>query len=89
MDIENESTDTFYFVIYNGKDKSAIKVIDLAYSVDYERSDFPVVNKEDFQELEDAIEHAKALAEKYGLRYIPFESRYDSGLNESCNLSLD
>ncbi|WP_152390055.1 hypothetical protein [Azotobacter salinestris] len=36
-------SDTFYFVIYTGVDRSTIKVIDLANSVAYERSDWLAV----------------------------------------------
>ncbi|EKY4113616.1 TPA: hypothetical protein ACGW3M_001046 [Pseudomonas aeruginosa] len=81
--------DRFYFVAHPRGDRSAVKVIDLAECVRYERSEFAPVNDEDFYERDEAIEHAQALAAKYRLRYEPFESRYDKELNESYNLTLD
>jgi len=82
-------SETFYFVIHPKGDRSVVTVIDLAICMRYERSDWMAVNDEDFYGRDEAIEHARALAEKYKLRYEPFESRYDSQLNEPYNLTLD
>lgn len=84
-----DKNETFYFVIYKDSARESITVIDLAHCVAYERTEFPVVNDETFSTPEEAITHAKALAEKYGLGYIPFESRYDSAISEKMHLTLD
>lgn len=81
--------DTFYFVIHPSGDRSAVKVIDLASCVSNERSEWLAVNDQDFSERDEAIEYARGLAQKYGLRYVPFESRYNKDLNESYSLELD
>jgi hypothetical protein len=81
--------DTFYFVIHPAGDRSAVKVIDLSNSVSYERSEWLAVNDRDFTDRDEAIEHARGLAKKYGLNYVPFESRYNSELNEPYSLELD
>ncbi|MDG1581019.1 hypothetical protein [Pseudomonas sp. GOM6] len=83
------STDTFYFAIHPSGDRSTIQVIDLAYAVAYERSDWMAVNGEDFTDRDEAIFHAKALAKKYGLQYLPFSSRYDKELSEPSHLNLN
>lgn len=74
--------ETFYFVIFTNREETTLKVIDLAYSVDYQRNDWNVVDKKDFQDRDQAIAHAKDLALKHGLKYERFESRYNSALNE-------
>ena len=81
--------DTFYFVIHPGADRSAVQVMDLACCVDYERTDWLAVNDQNFYDRAEAIAHAKALAVKYGLQYIPFSSRYDNTLNERPSLDLN
>lgn len=81
--------DTFYFIIYTSRDRSSIKVIDLARIVDYQRNDWLAVNDENFNDPTMAIEYAKALAKQHGLVYEAFESRYDSSLNEKLFLTLD
>ena len=75
-------SDTFYFVIFTDASEQTLSVIDLAYCVDYERWDWNCVDGEDFNDLSEAIIHAKSLASKYGRKYRRFESRYDSNLNE-------
>lgn len=81
--------DTFYFVIHPRGDRSVVQVIDLANAVSYERSDWLAVNDQDFYDRDEAIQHARALAQKFGLSYEPFESRYNKELNESYSLTLD
>lgn len=74
-------SDTFYFVVMVDKGQ-ALTVIDLAYCVDYERDDWSSVDNENFTDPSSAINHARRLANRNGLAYRPFESRYDSYLNE-------
>lgn len=73
--------DEFYFVaLICGR--TAVTVIDLAYCVDYERDEWRVIDDTNFGDPEDAIRHARWFAKVTGLRYVPFESRYNSSLNE-------
>lgn len=74
--------DVFYFIAYPSGDTSKVTVIDLSYAVSYEREDWATVNDKDFTEHTDAIDYCRALAEKYNLEYIPFNSRYNSEYNE-------
>lgn len=81
-------SDTFYFVAYVEK-RETLTVIDLAYSVDYERDDWDVVNDENFTDPLEAIAYARALAKQHGLKYRLFDSRYHSSLSEKLQLTLD
>lgn len=72
----------FYFIVYSGGDESVLTVIDLSNVASYERDQFSPVNEDNYYELAEAINDAKALAKKYSLRYERFESRYNSELNE-------
>lgn len=85
MESNNE---TFYFVAYVDK-RTALTVIDLAFVVDYERSDWDCVNDENFHDRDEAIHYARKLAAKYGLEYRLFDSRYDESLNEHLFLTDD
>ena len=78
----NNNNDTFYFLAYPSGEKDKITVIDLAYCVDYERSDWCNVNDMTFYSHTEAINYARNLAKKHGLKYVLFESRYDHSLNE-------
>ena len=74
-------SDTFYFVVMVDKGQG-LTVIDLAYCVDYEQDDWACVDNQNFTDRDTAIKHARRLASRNGLAYKPFESRYDSYLNE-------
>lgn len=76
------TTENFYFIAWPKGDRSSITVIDLAHSVDYEREDWATVNDLNFSTPDEAITYARGLAEKFGLRYELFESRYNQDLNE-------
>ena len=65
----------FYFICHPQGDKSKIEVIDEQQSLHYEKYHFALVNDLEWNNVKDAIEYAKKLAEKYNLEYIPFESR--------------
>lgn len=82
------TTENFYFIAYPKGDRSSITVIDLAHSVDYEREDWATVNDLNFSTPDEAITYARGLAEKYGLRYELFESRYNQDLNEEPTQAL-
>lgn len=70
----------FYFVIRTRS--GGVTVVDLDHCVDYEREDWRTFDQRNFYKLVDAIAHARNLASYYKLVYEPFESRYDSSLNE-------
>lgn len=86
--MEIDDTNTFYFVAFIDN-KEALTVIDLDHAVSYQRSDWNVVNDENFYVRDEAIEYARKLADKYNLRYELFDSRYDSSLSEREILTLD
>lgn len=78
-----------YFAIFSKKDKSKIKVIDLSSEVDYERTEWSLVDDEIFYDAKSAIQHSKSIASSRGLTYSPFESRYgdDDEVNERVESS--
>jgi LPS O-antigen subunit length determinant protein (WzzB/FepE family) len=78
--MEIDDTNTFYFVAFINN-KTALTVIDLDQNVSYQRSDWDVVNDENFNNPNEAID--------YALGYEIFESRYDKSLNEKIVLTLD
>ncbi len=77
-----------YFIANQGGDTSKITVIDLADVTVYERDQFSPVNDDNYHDLKEAIADAKAIANKYDLEYVQFESRYNSELNEKTQLTL-
>jgi len=77
-----------YFIANQGGNKSKITVIDLANVTVYEREEFSPVNDDNYYELAEALADAKAIASKYDLEYVPFESRYNRELNEKTQLTL-
>lgn len=82
----SENNETFYFIAYV-QNRQALTVIDLAYTVDYEKDEWDVACNETFQEPQAAITYAQKLALKYGLQYKPFDSRYDESLSERLYLT--
>lgn len=80
--------DTFYFVIHPRGDKSKVKVVDLGYSVSYQKNEWDCINKETFTDCKEAISYARKIAHKYNLQYQFFESRYNSDLNEKTHYHL-
>ena len=72
----------FYFICHPKGDRSKLQVVDLQYTLDYEKDDWDVAVPTDFDNRTDAILWARSLAKGYGLTYNMFESRYDSELNE-------
>lgn len=77
-------SDTFYFVVL--VDNRALTVIDLSHCVDYERNDWCVVDDKNFDNPQEAIAHAKRLADLNGLAYNRFDSRYNESLSEPKGL---
>lgn len=72
----------FYFICYPCGDRTKITVIDEQQSLHYEKHDFALVNDLEWDNVKEAIEYAKKLAEKYNLNYSPFESRYGQDEDE-------
>lgn len=83
------ASEFIYFVVHPYSTRQTLTVVDLQDCVSYERDEWRTVSNQDFDNHLEAIAHAKALAAKYGMRYEPFESRYNSDLNECLNLNLD
>ena len=72
----------FYFCCHPRSNNKVIKVIDLDYAVSYEKNDWDVVDPHEFTDRDEAIKHARRLADVYGLEYRMFESRYGDDKNE-------
>lgn len=68
--------ETFFFACHPCGNKDEITVVDLAYQMSYKKHEWDCVNDKELHDAEDACKYARALAEKYGLKYIPFDSRY-------------
>jgi hypothetical protein len=71
--------DGLFFLVFPGGDRSKITVIDLMHCVSYERNDWENVNDNTYYNRDEAIKSARDIADRYGLEYMPFESRYDNG----------
>lgn len=81
--------DVFYFLVHPFGNKKQVQVVDLSYCNKFRRDDYYIVNSEDFENQEDAIKYAKALAEKYDLTYKPFvPNHHCSTSEETKELSL-
>ena len=65
-----------YFLAFPQGHKSKITVIDIIDIMSYERNEFANVNDNTYTTLKDAIDAGKDIARRYGLTYVPFESRY-------------
>ncbi len=85
LEDHNLNVDVIYFVAYKHGDTTKITVVDLANTTIYERDQFSPVNDENYYELQEALSVAKALAAKYQLQYVPFESRISKSLNENVS----
>jgi hypothetical protein len=72
----------FYILVHPRGDKSQIEVVDLASAVSWEASDYRRVTPHDYGIREEAILEARRLAQRYGLKYNLFESRYNPEDNE-------
>lgn len=76
-----EGADKFYFIALI-ENKTTLTVIDLSFGTDYERNDWSAVDDENYETHALAICAAREMARFHGLKYKPFESRYDDRLNE-------
>ena len=65
-----------YFLIYTGEGRNTIEVTDIQGNMLYERDEFREVNDKDFYDKDEAIEYARDLAKRHGLKYGGFDSRY-------------
>jgi hypothetical protein len=83
-----ESEACKYFTSFCGADESSVTVIDLSWSVFYEREQLRAVSDLHFTDLAEAIDYARAYACKFGLRYVQFESRYNDDLNEALPIDI-
>lgn len=63
-----QASSKMYFVGYTGPERTGLAVIQLDLSSMHERSDYRPASGADFLDAEGAIEHAKDLSQKFGLR---------------------
>ena len=81
-DVCGDDWGNFYFVVFPRGDRSKVTVVDLSDAVGYQRSDWAAVDDTNYVNSVVAIKAARKVAKVLGAEYIPFESRYDSSLNE-------
>lgn len=72
---------TFYFLAYTNN-REAVTVIDLSNMTSYEREDWDTVNDVNMSDRDEAIAYGRDFADRHGLHYELFESRYDRTENE-------
>jgi hypothetical protein len=72
----------FYILIYPRGDKSQIEVVDLAFAVSWEAREYCRATPHDYGDRKEAILEARRVAQRYGLKYNLFESRYNREDNE-------
>ncbi|MCY9861409.1 hypothetical protein OTK49_02610 [Vibrio coralliirubri] len=84
LEIEEDehSETTFFFIAHSDSTEASITVIDLHHCVDYERSEFRVIDEVNFRTAPAAIKYAKQVARLNGLKYEPFDTRYFSKYSE-------
>jgi hypothetical protein len=66
----------YFICFYRDSERSAITVVDLQQDMSYEKQDFAIVNENEYDTREEAIESARDIAKRHNLQYIPFVSRY-------------
>jgi hypothetical protein len=59
-----------YYIIYPEGNRTKLTVIFLPYEIDYEIFDYARASRKEFDNLEEAIEYAKTLAQNNGLEYV-------------------
>ena len=81
--MDEDDFDGFYFLCFPSGDKKRVTVIDLMNCVSYERDEWSNVNDNTYYSAEEAIEAGRDIAERFGLEYEPFDSRYGNNSEEA------
>lgn len=74
---------TKFFIIHPCSNMGEISVIDLSDAVSYMLDDWCTAVTREFYTAESACRYARALAKKYDLDYIQFDSRYGDDYDDS------
>jgi len=59
----------FYFIVYPGGDKTQLAVASLNDSTRYEKGDYDVASRKEFNDEEECSKYARELADKNNLVY--------------------
>ena len=62
--------ETFFIICYPGGDESKISVAEISRGMEYEKSDYRLASRHDYDTREEAVDNARKLAKMYGLTYI-------------------
>lgn len=65
-----------HFIIFPGGDRTKLSVVSLNDAMRYEINDYARASREEFHEIEEAVEYAKLLATEHGLSYIGDDDGY-------------
>jgi hypothetical protein len=63
-----------FFIVYPGGDRTKLKVIELSFSCEYEISEYDQASRQTFHSFDDASEHAINLARENDLTYVKEDS---------------
>lgn len=65
-----------YFIIYPSGDRTKLSVTSLNQYMLYEKSDYAVASRLEFDNSDEAVAYAKELAKEHALQYIGDEDNY-------------
>jgi hypothetical protein len=74
-----------YFICYPDGDRSKLTVVDLHPAVAYERDEIDTLNSRNYDSALEAMDECRDIADRFGLAYVLFKSRYDSSLDEEAS----
>lgn len=60
-----------YHIVYADSDHASIAVVEIVPALDYELNDYSVASRESFWTRKVAVAHARDMASKNGLRFVP------------------
>lgn len=69
-------TQLTYYIIYSGRDKGLLAVLDLGDYESHELSDWPLASRKSFHSLDEAVDYAKKLAHEHHKIYEGFLNRH-------------
>lgn len=67
---EKDNTRSFYIICYPRGDMSKLAVAEISWACDYEKNDYRLASRNDYDTYKEASKAAKSLASENGLEYI-------------------
>lgn len=70
---------TFFIICYPRGDRSKLAVAEISRNCDYEKNDYRLASRYDYDTYKEAMHAAKYLAIKNGLEYVPNKDEPEDG----------